>query len=142
MQRITLLLLALVLTTACEKEDIQTSKTSQNEDASTVTLVGKWEWVRSDGGIAAHIHETPKSTGQTIVLEFKENNQYVKYVNGNIKSQGTYSLSTRKCIHTQEEKQVISTPDEMDMMIEKMDNNSLELSDENSDGIGSQYKRK
>ncbi len=142
MQKVILFMIALVFTTACEKEEIQPATASQKEETPAKSLIGKWEWIRTDGGIGFHIHETPKTTGQKIVLEFKENNNYLKYINGVLKSQGTYTVSTRKCIHTQEEKPVISIPNELDMMMERMDENKLELSDDNPDGIMSQYKRK
>jgi hypothetical protein len=140
MQKLFFIIGALFLTTACENDELLTVKKEQ--EAPTKTLIGKWNWVRTDGGLAAHIHETPKTTGKKIILEFKENNQYRKYINGVLQAQGTYSLSSRKCIHDLQEKQVISIPSEMEMMIESLDENNLQLSDDNPDGMASQYQRK
>lgn len=140
MQNILVTILALFLITACEKEDLSINQKEQK--APIKSLLGKWNWIRTDGGLAFHIHETPKTTGKEIMLEFKENNQFRKYVNGVLQSQGTYTLSSRKCIHDLKEKQVISIPSEMEMMIESMDENNLQLSDDNPDGISSQYHRK
>ncbi|WP_147275672.1 hypothetical protein [Adhaeribacter pallidiroseus] len=141
MKKILVFVTALFWITACEQEEIL-NNSGKEQEASTKSIIGKWNWIRTDGGLAFHIHETPKTTGKEITLEFKANNQFRKYVNGVLESQGTYSLSSRTCIHTHEEKQVISIPSEMDMMIESMDANNLQLSDENFDGLGSQYQRK
>jgi hypothetical protein len=107
------------------------------------SLTGTWKWVRTDGGIAFHIHETPANTGKNIDLQFTDDNHYTIYTNGAITSQGTYSLETQNCIHDHSDKKVInfSSPLLSDMMIERIDNLSLDLSDNAYDGCGSSYTR-
>jgi hypothetical protein len=117
----------------------------QFDKANTgVGLFGTWQWVRTDGGIAFHIHETPASTGENIDMRFSADRKYYIYTNGSLTSEGTYQLETRKCIHDHKDKTVInfSSPSDYDFMIEKLDQEKLELSDEAYDGIGSLYKRK
>ena len=62
-------------------------------------ILGSWEWVRTDGGIANHIHETPASTGQEKTLLLNANNTYVIMVNSAVFSQGTFIVESKQCIH-------------------------------------------
>lgn len=106
-------------------------------------LAGTWNWVRTDGGIANNIHETPATTGKNIHLKITDNNQYFIYTNGTLTSQGTYTLETRSCIHDNVAKKFInfSILTDEDMMIEIVDNLSLKLSDEANDGLEILYSR-
>jgi hypothetical protein len=124
-------LLIILSLASCKKED-QTENTS---------LTGKWEWTGTDGGLAYH-HDTPASTNKTIVFEFTADNQYTTSINGVIALQGTYTLGTKKCIHDHEMKPTINfSASSMPLMIERINSETLELSDENYDGFDSQYKR-
>lgn len=107
-------------------------------------IAGEWEWIRTDGGIAYHIHETPASTNENIEWILTDKRRYSIHINGTLTSEGTYSLEKRKCIHSHKDKLWIdfSSPSDMDMMIENVDAETLELSDEMYDGIGSQFRRK
>jgi hypothetical protein len=119
----------------------------EDQEAAPTTLTGKWEWIRTDGGFAYHIHHTPQSTGKAVVLELDNNLHYRHYVNGVLNSQGTFSLSKRKCIHNHQQKDVIRFSSDNysvvppEMMIESVDDQYLSLSDDNYDGLGSQYRR-
>jgi len=107
-------------------------------------LAGNWEWVSTNGGIANHIHETPASTGKNVQLNITADNKYSVYTNGALTSQGTLSFTGQACIHDHTNKKVIvfSNPADQAMMIERIDNSFLELSDNAYDGVGSVYKRK
>ena len=133
------LFLLMASATSCSKQDCNTSDTLEKKG-----LPGTWKWVRTDGGIANHIHETPASTGKNIEWQMKPDFTYAVYTNGTVTSQGTYILETRNCIHDHTNKQVInfSSLNDRDMMIEKLDGTNLELSDDAHDGIGSLYTRK
>lgn len=116
---------------------------SKNADgAKSSSIVGSWEWVRTDGGFAYHIHETPVTTGNKIELKMESNHKYFIFTNGILTSQGTYSLETKKCTHDHTDKACINFSVDRDMMIERVNKDSLELSDEAYDGIGSLYQRK
>ena len=119
------------------------SSCSKVDSNSNQSLTGTWKWVRTDGGIAFHIHETHASTGKNVILNITGNNRYFIYTNGTLSNQGTFSIEIRNCIHDHTDKKVINFSDTNlnDMMIEKIDNVSLELSDDAFDGIGSVYSR-
>jgi hypothetical protein len=110
---------------------------------SDAGLVGTWEWVRTDGGLAFHIHETPSSSGQTVHLKFTRDKKFYRFVNGTLSASGTYSLANKKCIHSAENKTLISfsEPSIQEMMIDNLHSDTLEISDEYYDGTGSQFKR-
>jgi hypothetical protein len=117
---------------------------SKHLDKSTVkeSLVGTWQWVRTDGGFAFHIHETPSTTGKTIHLKITSDGKYSIYSNGALTSNGTYTLETRQCIHDHTNKTFVNFSSDPDFMVETIDNHNLEVSDEAYDGVGSSYKRK
>jgi hypothetical protein len=118
---------------ACSKND---------ETATGASIAGTWQWLRTDGGIAAHIHETPANTGKNIDLKISTDGTYTVYTNGQLSSAGTYTIETRKCIHDHANKPFINFSADRDVMIENLDATSLQVSDEAYDGVGSLYKRK
>jgi hypothetical protein len=119
--------------TSCSKTGIQ-----HRNDA---LLFGSWQWERTAGGLAGHIHDTPQSTGQTIELKLSENKRYTITTNGIVSSEGTYWLSTKKCIHDCSDKTFIDFSADPDQMVELSSGNQLLLSDEATDGLMSHYKR-
>ena len=104
-------------------------------------LVGSWEWVRTDGGIANNIHDTPASTGQEKTLLLNANNTYVITINNAIFSQGTFSVESKQCIHDGTTKPFLQFKHDPGMMVEVVDSSFLKLSDEANDGTDSQYHR-
>jgi hypothetical protein len=129
------IILFLTIFMSCSK---QSGNTSENQN-----LTGTWKWIKTDGGIANQIHETPASTGNNIDLKLTENYQYYIYTNGSLSFQGSYTLVSKNCIHDHTNKNVInfSSPTVQDMVIEKVDNLTLELSDEAFDGMISKYSK-
>jgi hypothetical protein len=107
-------------------------------------LAGTWEWISTDGGIGNNIHETPTSTGVRLVWRFTPDNKYEIDVNGVLQSEGTYLLVKKNCIHSGQQKYLIdfSSPADSDRMIELMERENMELSDESYDGIGIRFIRK
>lgn len=62
-----------------------------NDDNSTVAqLTGRWNWVKSSGGISFHT-ETPESTGKTVNLEINEKTIQM-FTNGNLDYESNYSI--------------------------------------------------
>ncbi len=104
-------------------------------------LKGTWVWVRTDGGFANHIHDTPASTGKNIKWVFGSANSYKIYHGDTLFSGGTYQLVQKECIHDHTMKKVIdfSTPTDQDMMIESQNGKTIMLSDELYDGLGSEF---
>lgn len=124
----------MMFVTSCSKE-VHTPSVKEG-------LIGTWEWVGTDGGIANHIHKTPANTGKNVDLKITSDGKYSVYTNGVLTSNGTYVLSTRKCIHDHADKTLIDFSSDYDVMVERIDEENLEVSDEGFDGLGSGYKRK
>ena len=104
-------------------------------------VVGNWQWIRTDGGIANHIHDTPASTGQEKTLQLNANNTYTIRINNAISSQGSFTVRSQQCIHDGETKPYIEFDHDPGMMVEVVDSTFLKLSDEANDGTDSQYQR-
>ena len=126
---------AAFLLTACTKKELK--------ETTETRYQGTWEWIRTDGGIASNIHETPQSTGKSISLKLTAGNQYVFTANDAITSEGTYTVETRKCIHDGTNKTFLnfSATADKDLMVESIGENTLTLSDEAHDGLISVYGR-
>lgn len=109
---------------SCSKQSSQTSINNTNTG-----LIGDWEWLRTDGGLANHIHDTPFSINKNITLKITSDNKYFLYENGILTSSGDYRLETRNCIHDHKDKSFInfSSLSDLDMMIEELDTDKLEL---------------
>ena len=129
------LIIITVLIVSCQKPE---------ENSMESGLSGTWEWVRTDGGIAHHIHDTPASTGQQIKWVFTRDGVYYKYVNATLNSKGRYTLEMRDCIHSAGQKRMINFSSELDpdRMIESLEEGVLVVSDENYDGMESEFIRK
>jgi hypothetical protein len=69
------------------------------------TLTGKWEWVKSSGGISGRI-QTPASTGKNVYLEISSN-RIKSFENGNLVLDYEYSIQTKKSLLTNVEQEMI-----------------------------------
>jgi hypothetical protein len=123
-----------LLFTACKKET----------DAGPKDIIGNWNWVRTDGGIGFHIHLTPANTGKNIELRLMNGNNYAFYTNGALTSQGSFTTRLQRCIHDGTDKRVIdfSQTADADMMVERVNEQTLILSDDFFDGMTEEYSRK
>ena len=122
---------------ACTKNTRFTSE----DKPSIATLTGTWQWVRTDGGIGFHIHDTPQTTDKTIELEMEAAGTYTVFTNHIKTTEGTYTLETRTCIHDNKPKTYIRFSSGQGFMVETLNNGTLEVSDEMYDGVGSLYQR-
>lgn len=127
--------LAITLLVSCSKQQI--AATEKGGDS----LLGTWQWQRTDGGIGYHIHETPANTGKNVLLKLTAGNEFFIYTNGALTAQGTYGLRMQTCIHDQTNKTFIDFSTGQDMMVEKREGSYLELSDEAMDGVNSVFQR-
>lgn len=119
------------------------SCSSQSANSSDIdkNLIGTWSWTSSSGGIAGTT-STPASTAKSVDLKIANDGKYFIYTNGILSSQGTCNLGIQKCIHDNTNKKVLIFSNDEPMMIEKIDNSNLLLSDENFDGFSNSYIRK
>lgn len=115
--------------------------TRETTNTPPASLEGDWQWVQSDGGIANNIHNTPASTGKSLVLKLTAGGEYVYYTNGVENTRGTYTLETRTCIHDQREKTFIQFSACPGQMVEALNGTTLTLSDEAFDGVSSTYHK-
>jgi hypothetical protein len=130
-------------TTLCAAMLASSCQTNSDEVNNSNGLSGTWQWTRTDGGMANHIHHTPASTGESVELTLTEDGKFFKYTSGKLSSKGQYTLEQQECIHTSENKtliQFLNSPDQS-LMVERMDSQTLELSDEAFDGLFMQFRR-
>ena len=137
MSKINLLLLFTFLLFSCENNNLATDN----------GIVGKWNWISTDGGLGFHIHDTPLSTEKNIVLFLAEDNTYSITENNDIILEGTYRLSYKESIYTGEMELFISILDNFSSpaiitgIINIANKTELEIADNWYDGVGSGYKR-
>lgn len=131
MKNVLLFLLTIAVFSSCEIDEVGVS-----------ALKGQWQWESTEGGMAAHIYDTPSSTGKEIELEIKKDKKFVEYTNGRVTASGSYSFKKEKCIHDHTEKSVLVLSSGKELMIESLDAEYLVLSDENYDGLTFRYRRK
>ncbi|MBT8316902.1 MAG: hypothetical protein HKP59_04700 [Lutibacter sp.] len=110
-------------------------------------LIGKWNWTVTAGGLI-YFQETPETTGKIIQLTFKEFYTYSITENGNEISNGTYELIMKKSIYSGALERFIQFPENqqytgivMRGIIKTFETNKLNISDNNYDGIGSEFVR-
>ncbi|MDR7209408.1 hypothetical protein [Flavobacterium piscis] len=126
---------------------ISCSADGQNEITNS-DLTGKWNWVSTDGGIAANIHKTPASTGNTLQLSLMKNYTYSITQNGNEVTTGKYELVFKKSIYSGEMERFIQCTETENVqsksivingIIKVYETNNMSISDNNPDGIGSKF---
>ena len=134
------LLIFILIITSCSSDD----ETKINNSS----LVGKWNWTNTDGGIGYHIHETPTSTDKTIILNLDNNYSYSILENGSEVSNGTYEVTMRESIYSGEiERYIIYSSEYKNQntvisgIIRVLDNNNLLIADNYTDGVESEYVR-
>jgi hypothetical protein len=109
-------------------------------------LIGKWNWTNTNGGIGAHIHETPGTTGKTIHLNLMENYNYSITENGTEISSGIYELIMKKSIYSGEMDRFIQFSKNQQFteivikgIIKTYETDKLDIYDNKYDGIGSEF---
>lgn len=114
---------------------------SSASETNTVfkSIVGKWEWVQSSGGIAGQT-TTPSSTNKSNELEISKTEIKI-YENGNLIATESYSIATKKSILGGEKQMLVYTSGNPSQSF-ILDGNTLFLSDECYDCYQREYVRK
>jgi len=124
-------------------------KPNENTEIDNSDLVGKWNWTNTDGGINSNIHETPNTTGKIIYLNLNINYEYSITENGTEISNGIYELIMKKSIYSGQMERfiILQTIDQQYVgfvkngIINTLQNEKLNISDNNPDGIVSDFIR-
>ena len=83
----------LSLMAACKKTPSVNCNSPTNEIGLCKELIlGKWEWVRTVTQFGSFPTSTPKTSGQTIRLNFKTNGIVETYVDGQFKDTSSYEI--------------------------------------------------
>jgi hypothetical protein len=125
------------------------SCSSNNETTiNNSDLVGGWNWTRTDGGIAGHIQETPKTNGKIISLNLMENYEYSVIENGSEITSGIYELTMKKSMYSGEIERFIEFAKNQQYIgivtkgiIRNYTNNKINIADNNYDGITSEFEK-
>ncbi len=109
-------------------------------------ITGKWNWSSTNGGLAAHIHETPETTGKTVQLILNEDLTYKVLENNEEVSSGKYKLTKEESIYSGELGDYIIIGDNLQIssvvlkgIIRITEGSILTISDNAYDGIGSSF---
>lgn len=118
-------------------------KTQMVEPAFKVKIIGKWKYTGSSGGFAGK--NEPANPSVTNIIEFKSDGKYVRYINNDPDTQGTYDIIRIKSIYSGEEDNAIRFDPRSDSpktgMIANINNDTLTLGDNFNDGYSSGYVR-
>ncbi len=141
MKKIIYLLVLTIGIISCSSDD--------ETEMSNTDLIGTWNWTNTDGGIGFHIHKTPESTGRTYKLNLNSNYTYSLFENETEISSGTYELTMRESIYSQEMERFITysgvfqQPQSVVIsgIVRILENSTLNISDNNHDGIGSIFEK-
>ena len=99
-------------------------------------MFGRWEWVKSTGGIDGRT-ETPASTGEQITIEFLIGT-YKKYVDGKLAEEMTYKIDVGESMISGENSVIIIYQNGWKQSVE-FENDNLILQDECSDCFRNEY---
>jgi hypothetical protein len=132
----TLLILALsfgFMNLHCKQEQV-------NDVDCKNAIVGKWNWIKSCGGIAGRCN-TPESTHSKIVIGFTKDSIFRKYENDKLLIETTFKITRGKSIFSQDSAQLI---EKKDMLVESFSfatSDTLFLNEECFDCYKSKYVR-
>jgi len=111
-------------------------------------LIGEWNWVRTDGGIGFHIHETPETTGKRVQITLNGDYTYSLFENDQEVSSGIWQLTMKESIYSGEEERYIELSEDyqnqylvLKGIIYGLEKDTLRLGDNYHDGVASRYAR-
>lgn len=123
-------MITLCSVSSCNKDKMPTS----------TSIIGKWRWVKSVGGIAGST-VTPQSTGYNLSEEFKADSTFKRFKNDSLITQGKFSI-VRNYKYTSTETIDVLKTGGLDDLAFVIRNDSLFVSDIFiSDGFNTVYVR-
>lgn len=122
-----------------------------NEEVYSNSMVGKWEWKSTKGGVGHHIYETPQMVDEIIHLHLKSNSECSIVLNNEETVLGTYSIIYKKSNLSETSEKFISINvgsevGEGIVVFEGLINiynysNSLFINQDFEEGLGSVFER-
>ncbi|MES2827164.1 MAG: hypothetical protein V4687_03385 [Bacteroidota bacterium] len=118
-------------------------KTQTVEPSLKVKIIGKWKYTGSSGGFAGKYD--PANAKVANMIEFKSDGKYVRYINNDPDTQGTYDIIRIKSIYTGEDENAVRFDPRSDSpkigLIANVKNDELTLGDNFNDGYTAGYVR-
>ena len=141
MKKLLIIPFLLYLIFSCDKNDVI--------DNLDYNVIGEWNWTRTDGGMAFHIHETPESIEKSIEIKLTNDYEFTLTENDNVILNCSYELSLEKSIYSGELEKFIKLSENyqnqnivLNGIVAVISNDTLTISDNSYDGIGSTFIRK
>ncbi|MGB2697292.1 MAG: hypothetical protein WBD28_05455 [Candidatus Zixiibacteriota bacterium] len=103
------------------------------------TIIGKWNWVESLGGIGG-VRLTPESEGYTKTYVFNPDFTFLSYKNDTLMIMAKYRI-TRKLVWDSYMAEVLQVEEQIEQIIEFRGNDTLSLGDHVIDGFGHLFIR-
>jgi hypothetical protein len=124
-----------LLALSCQKEPTSVDNTQ------TITLTGRWQWIRSSGGIGGEIIIPPTST--IVIQAYTSDGVFSESRNDTMKMTSRYSIIKQKTIYRSDSLNMIVYQDSTitKQVILYLSTDTLSLGDNMYDGYGSFYKR-
>jgi len=126
-----------IIISACRSNPVSV-KTSQNND---ISLLGKWSWKNSSGGITGQILNPPPGT--YLFKCFSSDGNYFEYTNDTLKYSTHYFVKKNKTIYSVDSLNIVSFQDisRNAEVILKLTKDSLVTGDNYFDGFISIYTK-
>lgn len=121
---------------------------NQNPEPNDISLIGRWKWTITEGGISGIDQVTPESYGKDIQLNLNENLSYSILENGIEIFSGNYTLILASSIYSNMDN-FISYSENIEYdwsvifkgVIRNQDTSHLTISDNNNDGFTSHFEK-
>ncbi len=140
MNKLLIIPFLLFLIFSCDKNEVI--------DRSDYIIIGEWNWTRTDGGMDFNIHETPESTGKSIQIKLTNDSKFTLTEDGRVIFKSSYELSLKKSIYSGELEKYINLSENyqnqnivLKGIVAIISNDTLTISDNSYDGIGSTFIR-
>jgi hypothetical protein len=124
-----------LLVLSCHKEPTSV------DNAQAITLTGKWQWIRSSGGIGGQTIIPP--AGTVVIQTYSSDGVFSQSRNDTLQTTSHYSIKKQKTIYSTDSLDVIVYQDSTltKQVILYLSVDTLSVGDNMYDGYGSIYKK-